>query len=266
MSTDSTGTAPSVPPLQFDRAETGEGTASVPACSDCKAEIRDVYFSANGQVFCRRCRAAVEARQTGGSGWARFARALGLGLLGAAAGALLYYAVLAATGYNIGLIALVVGFLVGMGVNKGSNGRGGWVYQTLAVALTYVAIGATFAPLIMKEFAGRPRVTATSVLDSAAAPAATAGAASPAADSGRVSRAADSTRVRASRGAKSTMHPLVALVLFVLVAGAAPIFSGSLINILIMGFALFEAWRLNKRVRVTFTGPHRVGAAQPASA
>ena len=53
-----------------------------------------------------------------------------------------------------------------------------------------------------------------------------------------------------------------------LVFVATPILVGfsSVIHLLILGFALFEAWRLNKRVRVTFTGPHRVGAPRTAGA
>jgi hypothetical protein len=40
----------------------------------------------------------------------------------------------------LSLVALVVGFLVGFAVKKGSNGRGGPPYQWLAVFLTYTAI------------------------------------------------------------------------------------------------------------------------------
>jgi hypothetical protein len=35
----------------------------------------------------------------------------------------------------------------------------------------------------------------------------------------------------------------------------------SLISALIVGFALHQAWRMNGRAKITFTGPFRVGAA-----
>jgi hypothetical protein len=57
----------------------------------------------------------------------------------------------ALTGYEFGLIAIVVGFLVGAAVEKGSNGRGGWQYQTLAMFLTYTSIVSSYVPLIIRQ-------------------------------------------------------------------------------------------------------------------
>ena len=50
-------------PLQFDHAESGDGQTAAPACSVCKAEIRDAYYDAGGEVFCRRCREARGAHR-----------------------------------------------------------------------------------------------------------------------------------------------------------------------------------------------------------
>ncbi len=44
----------------------------------------------------------------------------------------------ALTGYEFGLIAVLVGLAVGIAVRKGSSGRGGWRYQVLAM---FVAAG-----------------------------------------------------------------------------------------------------------------------------
>ena len=62
--------------------------------------------------------------------------------MAAAAGAVLYYLVTRTTGYNIGLISVLVGFMVGAAVRKGTGNRGGLLYQFLALFLTYMAIGA----------------------------------------------------------------------------------------------------------------------------
>ncbi|HJS42905.1 MAG TPA: hypothetical protein VJ755_05500, partial [Gemmatimonadales bacterium] len=44
---------------------------------------------------------------------------------------------------------------------------------------------------------------------------------------------------------------------------AVPFLAGAenLIGILIIGFALFEAWKLNRRADLIVTGPHQVGVA-----
>src|SRR5207245_910442 len=52
---------------------------------------------------------------------------------------------------EFGLVAVVVGVLVGGAVRKGSNGRGGWRYQLLAMFLTYSAVVVTDSSLIARE-------------------------------------------------------------------------------------------------------------------
>jgi hypothetical protein len=196
--------------LQFDTAEpAGPAAAGSPSltCAVCKANISESYYEANGAIVCDACRAALSAQLAGGSEPARFAKAAVLGLAGAAAGVALYVAILAATGYDIGLVAIAVAFLVGKAVNRGSEGRGGPPYQVLAVVLTYVAIMTTHILYAI----------------------------------GRV---------------PSTSEVLQLLPL----AAAAPF--RSIFGLVIAGFALFEAWRLNTRAQLTITGPYRVGAAR----
>ncbi len=117
--------------LQFDRAEpAGEGSVTA-ACSSCKQPLQGSYFEVNGAVVCPSCRGALEREWSKGTSASRFGAAFLLGSLAAAAGAGLYYAILALTGYELGLVAIVVGLGVGFAVRKGSNGRGGWRYQLL---------------------------------------------------------------------------------------------------------------------------------------
>src|SRR6266566_11816 len=70
---------------------------------------------------------------------------------GAVVGAAVYFGIAALTGYEFGLVAIVVGLLVGGAVRKGSNGRGGRRYQLLAVFLTYTAVVVTDSSLIARE-------------------------------------------------------------------------------------------------------------------
>src|SRR4051794_23808202 len=92
--------------LQFDRAEFSE-SAATSACAACKAPLASSYFLVNGHMACEACRYRAEAPDTS-SGMGRFLRALGAGTAAAIGGALLYYAISAVTGYEFGLMAVVV--------------------------------------------------------------------------------------------------------------------------------------------------------------
>ena len=63
---------------------------------------------------------------------------------------LLWYIVLKLTDSQCGLLAVVVRRVVGGAVRKGSNGRGGWRYQALAIALTYTAIVSSYVPYVIE--------------------------------------------------------------------------------------------------------------------
>src|SRR2546427_13075576 len=103
--------------LQFERAERADAPSGL-ACSICKRPIATSYYEGNGQVACQRCRNQVMAQWNRESSSRRFAKALGLGLTAAAVGAGLYFGIEAATGYEFGLVAVVVGLLVGSAVRK----------------------------------------------------------------------------------------------------------------------------------------------------
>src|SRR6267378_7527400 len=139
--------------LQFDRAEPAPGTAALGAmtCKSCGTLLRDSYFTLNGNIVCDRCRYIIEEEWNRGGAAGRLGKSLGLGTLAAIACSVVWYAVLALTDSQWGILAVVVGLVVGGAVRKGSNGRGGWRYQALAIFLTYTAIVSSYVPLIIQE-------------------------------------------------------------------------------------------------------------------
>lgn len=259
--------------LQFDTAEPVGGTGATAtslACTACSIEIRTSYYEVNGAVVCGACRGKLQAQLTGGSSSGRLGKAVGFGLIAAAVGSALYYGVLALTGYEIGLVAIVVGFLVGRAVNHGSNGRGGRAYQLLAVGLTYFAIVTTYIPMIIKSAKDQAVVEATAdstakkrVADDAHVSPASASAASGAELQGTAATAAAPTETSDPKVQKLTVGKvIVGLAVLLAFAAAMPILAGmgNIVGMLIIGIGLFEAWRQNQRVQLTITGPYRVGA------
>src|SRR2546423_5348988 len=136
--------------LQFDHVERAGQTPGL-TCSICQRPIAASYYEINGKVTCQGCRGQIMAAWNRGSPAQRFAKALGLGAAAAALGAGVYFGIEALTGYEFGLVAVVVGLLVGTAVRKGSSGRGGWRYQLLAMFLTHSAGVATDSTLIARQ-------------------------------------------------------------------------------------------------------------------
>jgi hypothetical protein len=204
--------------LQFDRADfhTSEAAAAAATCKGCARPIADTYFEVNGLTTCASCHAIVTREQAATAGTTGVVRAIGAGLGAGVAGALLYWAVLAATGYALGLISVVVGYLVGRAVRWGSGGRGGRVYQVIAVLITYLAIDASYVSIVVGQWAD-------------------------------ISGASD----------------LVVVVGFLL---AMPVFMAfhSLLSGIIVGFALWEAWKITRRVRFRIAGPFTLSPSAPA--
>lgn len=135
-------------PLDFEHAEYADKPAGV-VCELCGKNIPDYYYQVSGKTMCKHCQPQIAAEL---ARTPRFWRAAGFGALAALAGSLIWYGIIAATGYELGLIAIVVGLMVGGAVRKGSGGTGGLSLQLLAVFLTYTSIVSSYTPLLFQEF------------------------------------------------------------------------------------------------------------------
>ncbi len=245
--------------LQFDRVEGQSKQTPGGACAQCGQPLRDAYYEVNGRVLCERCRRVAEASWAAGTSTGRFGKAVVFGIAAAAAGSALYYGVLALTGYEFGLIAIVVGFLVGVAVKKGSNGRGGWQYQTLAMFLTYTSIVSSYVPLIVREVVSQDKTL--QVGDSAIFP--TAG------DTAAQVNALDSASLAEigasaaeAEAASGPSNPVLIILLGIGLIYALPFLAGfqNILGLVIIAIGLYEAWKLNQRAELKVAGPFKVTA------
>jgi hypothetical protein len=244
--------------MQFDRADFVETASEETACGVCGEPLRGHYFDVNGKMACERCRYDVEAAlsQQGGAGGFFKAAFAGLGV--AAVGSAIYYGVREATGYEFGLISILIGYGVGMTVRWGSRAKGGWVYQSLAIFLTYMAIVSTYLPMVFKEIGKNVEK------DKAAATApAQPGGADPAVVKASTVAPAPAPEVEISLG--DAALGIGALFLLIM---ALPFLAGfeNIIGLAIIAFGLYEAWKINRRTVLSITGPFQIGASPAAPA
>jgi len=232
-----------------------EPAAAGPAtCSRCHLPISQ-YWSIDGGVYCERCMHEVLAQRTSSEGaGTRVVKALTFGLGGMLAGAIVWYAVAKYADLQIGLIAILLGWLVGKGIQHGSGKRGGLGYQLLAVTITYLGIGLASVPFVLEGAAEKPAVVA----DSLAGPATDAEFATLDSAIG----AGQELEHDANGPAAAIALGLLALVALAFTLPVLVVFKGgSLITGIIYAIALYEAWKHSRGVAPAVSGPHQVGAA-----
>lgn len=246
----------SVDSLDFERAETGSQTA--PVCANCKTPISDRYFTIGAHMLCEPCHFAFQHAKAPGNAASRFLGAAGLGTLAAAIGCALWMAVTEFTGYEIGLIAIAVGYLVGMAVQIGSRRVGGLAYQLLAVFLSYSAIVMTYVPAIADQMIASGEIQ-RGYAD---------GAAEASAEDGEPSSDADPLDGGEPDVAALSAEDieLLAWISAIPLAYMLPFLLGfeNAIGILIIGFALWQAYRMNARAKIEIQGPFRLEARDTA--
>lgn len=269
--------------LRFDRAEFKEGERRTLSCGFCNQHVYKNYFEINSRIACERCRYEVERRLTGHSHGIRFLRALAAGTVAAGVGAALWYAVAALSGYEFGLIALVVGVMVGYAVRWGSHGTGGWPYQGLAIFLTYMSIVSTYVPTMIAELREMTAADQQVAVIQQSEVSAAADQQMAVALQSEISGAADQQMAVVQQsevsgvaaGAPESMggtvesgteqvtlgEMVLAYSALLLLATTVPFLGGfdNIIGILIIGFALYEAWKLNRRTPLDISGPYNLG-------
>jgi hypothetical protein len=208
--------------MQFDRAEPIAPDASPRTCAGCHAVIRDSYYTAGGRLICINCADRILATKPPEPGTNGLLRAALYGAGAALLGTIVYFTVLALSGYEIGFIAVGVGWLVGKAVRKGGYGCGGWKLQALAVGLTYCSIVGSNVPLAMKTIV-----------------------------------ATQSQSVTPGVG----LVPGLAMLFVVSLAAPFLAGYRNILGLFIIGLGLYEAWRLNRRPQLVLSGPHALKAA-----
>jgi hypothetical protein len=251
--------------LQFDRAEFSKKPEL--ACTACSRAISGEFYRVDGKPLCTHCYAIVNEKLNGGSGLMRFFRAAFFGSLAMLLGSGIYYGVLALTGYEIGLISILVGVIVGSAVSYGSGRRGGWVYQCLAVFLTYTAIVSAYIPILISEFQkmnGNKPVAAQSAKAGTAPKPKAIPAAQPAAGKpATVEENPESAELPVPPSPPPTgIDLIIGLAMLIGLIYALPFLSGlqNILGLAIIGFGMYQAWKQNVRQEKKISGPHFANA------
>ncbi len=131
------------------------------ACSLCgKSVLQSSLASVNGRAACASCVGRVRAELAAQAPTPGvFPLATAGGLVGALIGAAVWTGIVIATDYQVGFVAVLVGYLAGTGVKLGAGKHRGKPLQVLAAALSFfgllVAKYATFAYAVVDNASKR---------------------------------------------------------------------------------------------------------------
>lgn len=135
--------------MNFEKAEYQSTTSNGP-CANCNQPLESTYYQANGMNVCEDCanslRVACDA--PGKTHLAKGAMyAVGTALVCSA----VYAAIVVMTHFELGLVAIAVGWIVGRAARIGAGGRGSRPLQIIAVVATYMAISGSLLFQIVYE-------------------------------------------------------------------------------------------------------------------
>jgi hypothetical protein len=229
--------------LQFQTAEPLPAPASGPSCVACKQPIEKTYYHAQGATVCELCAQRIQSGQQAPPPLS-LARAVLYGSGAALAGCILYALVAILFRLEIGLIAIVVGVIVGKSIRYASKGMGGRPQQILAVILTYFAITTSYLVVFIYN-----RVTNPTTVQQQAAKNGSGAASAPMKES-----------------EPKTTSLAGALLMLALITLAAPFLAltggvSALISLFIIFIGLQRAWKLTGRSDILVMGPYEVTPA-----
>lgn len=216
------------PDLQFDKAEYKEPPPPSDACVNCSQSAAPQYYLLGDRRVCGPCAGLLEKigqAPTRGQFWTAALWGMGAAVVGAVG----LMIVTAVSGYQLGLLSILVGWLVGRAMNQATGARGSRGLQLLALAISYVGITASYAPVFiegLKKSAERPEDAHLNL---------------------------------------TVVVPLIAALC--LAAPFLELSSGisGILGIAIVAFGLHQAWKMTGRKDLPITGPHGEAVPEEAS-
>jgi hypothetical protein len=236
--------------LQFQRAEpisNGTPSANNFPCMACRKSIAGAYYRAAGQAVCPDCAQRIRGSRQSLKG-PELMGALVYGLGAAIAGSALYALVTIITGYQLALISIVVGVMVGKAIRYASQGRGGRPQQIMAAALTYVAISVSFSAVGIYHFVTDRKPPVANV------------------KSNSLAGQSDTNSAAPQNGTRPTSRNLI-----IVLAAVAALFLGApffalsaglsgLLTVFIMFIGIQRAWKITGSPGLLVTGPYAAAA------
>lgn len=222
--------------LQFQTAEFAGRK-----CTVCNSAIDATYYQIQGRDSCPACAQARLASQNLEDSGGKMLKALlwggGAALAGSAG-----FAIVALMGFQLAILSIGIGWLVGTAIKKGTGGHTSRKYQIIAVVLTYLAIATSYIPVVIVQMSKDRTKVETK---------------------GTAGKMADAPQLAHAKPAPLVTNPLLAfgmaigLVLAIPLIDAFSSMPGGLLTLLIIFFGLQQAWKQTTPDVALVAGPYQ---------
>ncbi|HTM43914.1 MAG TPA: hypothetical protein VL137_03110 [Polyangiaceae bacterium] len=228
--------------LSFDKASYSTNKDEGPPCANCNGPLGEQYWHWQTKTVCEKCKRLLTETLDASQSKKAFGRAVLLGGATAFACGIAYAIFVGVTNYQLAIVTIGIAFLIAKVIRRCSLGIGGRKFQILAVALTYLASAMGYAPAVLSAMKD--------------------GAKQESAEHATASGAAG--QVDDEKSGKASVAELATGIVYIFgVIMAAPflVASQAPIGLLIVGFALWEAWKLSRGLPIALDGPYRAAPA-----
>jgi hypothetical protein len=242
--------------IDFDHAEYGRGSPAAP-CTRCRRPLEGEYYKFQNGAVCSACRGGIEAAVAKATSAASLGKAALQGI-GVALACGVAYAIFAAASHaQFALVTIGIAFVIAKVMRRASGGMGGLRFQILAVALTYLASSMGYLSPVV-----------TMIYEHEWAPGRAAHVSDAPAGGGNADAQDDPDAGGAPLANGALVLALVkvagSLFAYALIAPFAEA-THSPLGLLIVGFGLWEAWKLMRPIPIVFEGPYRIGLSKEAA-
>jgi hypothetical protein len=159
--------------------------------------------------------------------------------LGAAIAGSVIFALISLSGFQFSIVAILVGVMVGKAIVHATHRRTSRACQVLAVVLTYGAITTSYLPMMISTAIKHQKAATKTSAAPARVP---------------MRRPIDPAKALAGFGAATALLIGFSLVLPFMVLAHSPL--SGIINLVIIGIGLRQAWRLTTPFQTPILGPY----------
>lgn len=225
-------------------------------CESCHLPIKKTYYMNSDQTICTQCKWYLERNYRSVFHSDLLFRCFSFGTISAIALIGIYFTFLLAGGYDLKVLSLIFGAIIGITVSFASRKKGGWALQAIAMIITYLAIVSLDIPQFSTVMQDK-EIVAVNTADSLLVTAKKAALSSDGSDLDMAQSSIFETYEMNSELLTQILFFIPKILYYTVMAIFFPFMKGSftILKLFYIVIGLGTAWSLNRHPKLKICGP-----------